>query len=485
MGRSGAISRSGSVGVMPQFFEGGTVRDVLLSVAPRPVRSAAKEVRAAEGALVEGGDRAACRYAEAWGRWGGVGGYDAEVLWDFCATEALGVPLKECWDRPIRTLSGGEQKRLILTSLFYGKDDILLLDEPDNFLDIPGKYWLENMLRETDKLVLYVSHDREFLSHTATTVVTLELSERGNTCWVHSGGFDSYRAAREERLSRQDELRRRWEEDRAHLREMVRTYKNKAAYNSDMASRYRAAQTRLKRFELTGAPEKRPRQEKVEMRLRGGRTGKKVLVCEEFALPGLTLPFNYEVRYGDRIGVLGPNGEGKSLFLRLLASQVGGNGGEDNPVRYKGKVVGGSRVYPGYFAQKQGRPELAGRTLLDILHRGEGRREGMPRQEATGALARYGLARSAEQNFEDLSGGQKARFQILLVELEGATMLLLDEPTDNLDLESAEALQEGLRAFAGTVLAVTHDRWFARDFDRFLIFSRDGSVMESDRPIWE
>ena len=93
--------------------------------------------------------------------------------------------------------------------------------------------------------------------------------------------------------------------------------------------------------------------------------------------------------------------------------------------------------------------------------------------------------RSAQQNFESLSGGQQARFQILLLELSGATLLLLDEPTDNLDVESAEALEEGLEAFEGTVLAVTHDRWFARRFDRFLVFGQDGSVYESDEPVWD
>nr|WP_280512656.1 ATP-binding cassette domain-containing protein [Corynebacterium mastitidis] len=109
----------------------------------------------------------------------------------------------------------------------------------------------------------------------------------------------------------------------------------------------------------------------------------------------------------------------------------------------------------------------------------------MPADEAYRALSRYGLERCARRDFRALSGGQRARFQILLVELEGANLLLLDEPTDNLDLDSAEALQEALRSFRGTVLAVTHDRWFARDCDRFLIFSEDGSVYEADEPRWE
>jgi len=126
-----------------------------------------------------------------------------------------------------------------------------------------------------------------------------------------------------------------------------------------------------------------------------------------------------------------------------------------------------------------------GRTLLEILHRGDEHREGRPREQAARALDRYELARSGEQKFESLSGGQQARFQILLLELSGATMLLLDEPTDNLDLQSAEALEEGLDHFEGTVVAVTHDRWFARGFDRFLVFGADGEVYETEAPVWD
>ena len=121
----------------------------------------------------------------------------------------------------------------------------------------------------------------------------------------------------------------------------------------------------------------------------------------------------------------------------------------------------------------------------EILFRGDDNRAGRGRDEASSALNRYGLVEAAEQTFESLSGGQQARLQILLLELSGATMLLLDEPTDNLDLVSAEALQDALERFEGTVLAVTHDRWFARSFDRFVVFGSDGRVYESDDPVWD
>jgi ATPase subunit of ABC transporter with duplicated ATPase domains len=206
-------------------------------------------------------------------------------------------------------------------------------------------------------------------------------------------------------------------------------------------------------------------------------------------------PFDLEVWYGERVAVLGSNGSGKSHFLRLLAA-----GGSDpdvehrpvsasleaiEPVRHTGRARLGARVRPGWFVQTHAHPELVGRTLLEVLHRGDEHRAGMPREQAARALDRYELAHSAEQRFESLSGGQQARFQILLLELSGATLLLLDEPTDNLDVESAEALEEGLATFEGTVLAVTHDRWFARGFDRFLVYGSDGSVYESPEPVWD
>lgn len=491
---SGAVTRDGSLGVMRQFVTGATVGELLLSVSPPVIRDAATRLVRAEVVMNElATTQSQMAFAAAVAAWGEVGGYDAEVLWDVCTVAALGVPFERCRDRALSTLSGGEQKRLALEALLRGPDDLLLLDEPDNSLDVPGKRWLEEQLQATGKGVLYVSHDRELLARTATSIVTLELEAEGNIAWTHPGGFETYHRAREQRFERLDELRRRWDEEHAKLRSLMLMYKQKAAYNSDMASRYRAAQTRLTRFEEAGPPLEQPREQRLQMRLRGGRTGKRVLTCEALELTGLMRAFDFEAYFGDRVAVLGSNGSGKSHFLRLLAA-----GGTDpapgqepvtdariEPVPHAGAARLGARVQPGWFAQNRSRPDLAGRTLLDILHRGDEHRTGLPREDASRVLARYELAKSAEQCFDSLSGGQQARFQVLLLELGGATMLLLDEPTDNLDLVSAEALQQALEAFEGTVLAVTHDRWFARDFDRFLIFGADGDVYESSEPVWD
>jgi ATPase subunit of ABC transporter with duplicated ATPase domains len=496
--QDGVIVRSGGLGVMRQFIgqvrDESTVRDLLISVAPPRVREAAVKLDAAELAMMESDDeRTQMAYAHAIADWSDAGGYDAEVLWDVCTVAALGIPFDKAQYRETRTLSGGEQKRLVLEALLRGPDEVLLLDEPDNYLDVPGKEWLEQRLAESPKTVLYVSHDRELLARTATQVVTIELGAAGNTAWTHGGGFATYHSARADRFARLEELRRRWDEEHQKLKDLVQMYKVKAAYNDGLASRYQAAKTRLAKFEEAGPPQEVAREQSVRMRLTGGRTGKRAVVCEQLELTGLMKPFDLEVWFGERVAVLGANGSGKSHFLRLLAA-----GGSDpdvehrpvgdvpiSPVAHTGVARLGARVRPGWFAQTHEHPELMGRTLLEILHRGDEHRDGMGREQAARKLDRYELAHASEQTFESLSGGQQARFQILLLELSGATLLLLDEPTDNLDLASAEALEEGLAAFEGTVLAVTHDRWFARSFDRYVVFTADGTVREVDEPVWD
>jgi ATPase subunit of ABC transporter with duplicated ATPase domains len=498
MPTSGSVSRSGGLGVMRQFIgsiqNSWTVRDLLFSLSAPVLRQAVAELDRLELRLMEGdSEQTQLRYAQSLADYADAGGYDAEVIFDACCTEALGMSYDRAKWREISTLSGGEQKRLALEALLRGPDEVLLLDEPDNFLDVPAKRWLENQLQGTQKSVLLVSHDRELLAQTAKTIAVLELGAAGNTVWIHGSGFATLAAARRDRLARLEELRRRWDEQHRKLRELMLMYKNKAAYNSGMASRYQAAQTRLAKFSEAGPPQAVPLEQRVSMRLSGGRTGKRAVIIDNLELTGLMKPFDVEIWFGDRVAVLGSNGSGKSHFLRLLA-----RGGSDPdrehqpvsdlavaPVPHTGKAKLGARVRPGWFAQTHHHPELIGRTLLEILHRGDDHRTGMGREEASRKLDRYELARSAEQRFESLSGGQQARLQILLLELSGATLLLLDEPTDNLDLESAEALEQGLNSFEGTVIAASHDRWFARGLDRYLIFGGDGSVYESAEPVWD
>jgi sulfate-transporting ATPase len=491
---AGTVSHSGGLGVMRQLVgmrEGERpLRDLAVELGPPRLRAVWQRRRKAEGRMMAGDggtERDQLAYAQALADWGEAGGYEFEVVCDTVAVAVLGKPWTEVEQRPLRTLSGGEQKRFALHLLLQGRDEVLVLDEPDNFLDVPAKRELEQAIRESDKSILFVSHDREVLANAADRIVTLE----AGTAWTHGGGFATWHEARVSRHERFEELRRRWDEEHQKLRELMLMYKTKAAYNDGMASRYRAAQTRLRKFEEAGPPPVPPRDQDIRVKLEGGRTGKRAVVCEGLELEDLTFPFDLEVWYGDRVAVLGANGTGKSHFLRLLAQ-----GGTDpeagvaperrlDPVRHGGTARLGARVHPGHFSQTHEHPEFAGRSLRDILWEGDRDRPSLERSKAMSALSRYELNGQSEQDFSTLSGGQQARFMVLLLELSGATCLLLDEPTDNLDLASAEALEEGLKSFEGTVIAVTHDRWFTRGFDRFLVFGSDGEVYESDAPVWD
>jgi ATPase subunit of ABC transporter with duplicated ATPase domains len=476
----GTVAVDGRLGVMDQLVgmrgEQRTVRDLFASLAPPAVAAAATELeaatyaaeRAADGGKPSFVEKAGLRLAQAHADWGAVGGYDIEVEWNVCATEAVGLDLDTASARPLATFSGGQQKRLALEYLLRSTDDVLLLDEPDNFLDVPGKQWLEERLNASRKTILFISHDRELLARAAHRIVTIE----GDGAWTHGGSFTGYAEARDARLQKLEDDHQQWMDERKRLVEYKRIMKERAKVSDANAARARAAETRLRHFEQAGPPPERPNDQKITMRIDGGRTGKRAIVIEDLELTDLTFPWSTEIWFGERVGVLGDNGTGKSHLLRLLAG--------DASVRHGGRCELGARVVPGHFSQTHDHPELVGRTLLDVLHDRD-----LPRGPAMSRLRRYELQSAAEQTFETLSGGQQARFQILLLELSGATLLLLDEPTDNLDLTSAEALQDALEAFEGTVLSVTHDRWFAKSFDRFLVFRSDGQVVETDEPVWD
>ena len=471
---SGAITAGGPTAFMRQMIdeaEAPTLRHLYLALSPARYRQAAQrleraEKRVAEAAGTADSDDANVRYAGALTAWGEIGGYDLEVLWAASADRALGSGSD--WatvaERPMSTFSGGEQKRLTLELLFHSEYEILLLDEPDNFLDIPGKRWLAEQMNRCEKTILFVSHDRQLLDEASSKVVTIE----AKGAWTHGGSFSGWADARDARMARLDDEHKRWQAERKRLVDYVRIMKQRAAISDGNASRARAAETRLRHYDEAGPPPEQVKEQNVSMRLEGGRSGKRVVMAEGLELADLTFPFDIELWYGDRIAVVGLNGTGKSHFLRLL------NGEE---IVHNGSWKLGARVQPGLFSQLHAHPEWHGKRLLDLLGDLD-----INRGPAMGKLRRYELSDQAEQDWDSLSGGQQARFQILLLEISGANLLLLDEPTDNLDVASAEALEAGLESFDGTVVVVSHDRWFLRSFDRFLIFQGDAEVVESDDP---
>jgi ATPase subunit of ABC transporter with duplicated ATPase domains len=467
----GDAATGGLVGYMPQDVglnrihaedvpgRDRTVRELLLSLAPVAVRTAGEAMIGLEAALEAGDDAAGMRLGTVIADYSSLGGYELEGQWDACCRQIVGAPFSELADRPARTLSGGERKQLVLELLFGSDADVLLLDEPDNFLDVPAKLALERRVRGSRKTILMISHDRELLAAAVDSIVTLE----GNGAWVHGQSYATYAQAREDRQRRLGDAVKRWHEEERRLYHLMRTFKERARYHDAWAKRADAMETRWKRFRDVGPPPAPVTDQQISVRIRGGDSARIVLRMRELAIDGLVEPFDDEIHFGERVALIGPNGTGKSSLMNVLSGVRRPDAGE---------LLLGPRVEVGHFTQLQTRPDFVGRGVLQIVSERRGEL-----QTAMAALARYGLADAARRPFELLSGGEKARLEILILELEGANLLLLDEPTDNLDADSCEALEAALDGFTGTVVTVSHDRAFLRRCDRFLLLDRDGAML--------
>jgi len=450
-----------------------TVREMLIDCSAEPMRTIGRRLAAAEANVDDtangGSPDAAMRLAEAIGEWSDCGGYLAEAGWDATLSRVVRSSLNDVGERLTTELSGGERKQIVLDLLFNSDADVLLLDEPDNYLDVPAKQWLENLIRSSNQTILMVSHDRELLRNATNRIVTLEAFG----AWVHGESYASYPEAREARQRRLGDALQRWKDEERRLYQFYKLMKFKASYNADMAGRANAAESRWERFVAAGPPPPPAPEQNVRVRLRGGDSGRRVVGLESVELPNLVFPFTDEVFFGERLGLIGPNGSGKTHLLQLLNGQT---------VNHSGRVKLGARVAPGLFTQVNDNPELVRGSVLDPVMDRLGNYE-----RSMGALARYGLAATvagtSAQPYETLSGGQKARLEILCLELDGHNLLLLDEPTDNLDIDSAEALEAALDTFEGTVVAVSHDRAFLSHFDRFWLLAHDGFV--HNLPDWE
>src|SRR5689334_19284804 len=461
----GDASAGGIVVYMAQDIgvadERRTVRELLLTLAPLALRLAGERMLLYEAQLAAGDADAGMKLGSAIADWSALGGYELEGQWDAACRRIVRVGFDELAERPTVTLSGGERKQLVLDVLFRSDADVLLLDEPDNFLDVPAKLALERRIRGSKKTVLMISHDREVLSGAVDSILTLE----GNGAWMHGGAYPTYPQAREERQRRLGDAVKRWRDEERRLFTLMKTFKERAKYSSDWAKKADAAETRWRRFRDTGPPPAPVNDVPIVVRMRGGDSARRVLDLRSLGLAGLVSPFSDEIHFGERVGVLDPNGSGKSELMRVLAGEREADQGE---------LVVGPRVSTGFFTQLQTRGDLAGRVVIEVVL---DRVRGGGVQAAMGALARYGLAEAARRSYDVMSGGEKARLEVLVLELEGHNLLLLDEPTDNLDIESSEALERALSTFEGTVVAVSHDRAFLRTLDRFLMVLHDGTVL--------
>jgi ATPase subunit of ABC transporter with duplicated ATPase domains len=461
----GDANVGGVVGYMAQDVgatdDTRSIRGLLLGLAPPAMRRAGETVIEEEHALAGGDAVAGMRLGTAIADFSALGGYELEGQWDAACRRIVRTSFAELADRPAITLSGGERKRLVLDALFASDAEVLLLDEPDNFLDVPAKLALERQIAGSRKTIVIISHDRDVLSGCASAILTLE----GSGAWRHGASYATYPEARAERQRRLGDAVKRWRDEERRLYRLMKTFKERARYSSDWAKKADAAETRWRRFSDQGPPPPPVTDRAITVRMPGGDSARRVIDLRSVGIEGLVAPFSDEIHFGERVALIGPNGSGKSQLMQTLA-------GVREPDQ--GELVLGPRTSSGFFTQLQSRPDLAGRVVLDpVLERvGAG---GL--QVAMGALARYGLAGAARRAYDVLSGGEKARLEILVLELERHNLLLLDEPTDNLDIESSEALEQALSGFQGTVVSVSHDRAFLRTMDRFLLVGHDGIVL--------
>jgi ATPase subunit of ABC transporter with duplicated ATPase domains len=436
-----------------------TLREMLIEIAPAELRRAGRTLVSAERAMLAGDDDGMA-FAEALGVWGDLGGYELEAKWYASAERSVKTPVDDMNTRLVSELSGGERKRLVLDLLLTSGADILLLDEPDNYLDIPTRRWLEEQIITCRSTILMVSHDRALLNRVTNKIIAVE----GSGAWVHGGSYATFGEARERRQEQLGDELKRWEQEERRLFQRMKIMKQWAAQNFKNATKANAAETRWEKFVAAGPPPPPVADQQIYVNLRGADSARRVAKLDGVSIGDLFLPFSDEIHHGERVGLIGPNGTGKTHLLNVL------NGTQEPD---HGTVQFGPRTSVGVFTQINDRPDWQGRECMAIV-----RDRVHDDEKSMKALARYGLRSTGRQEFQTLSGGQKARLEILCLELEGHNVLLLDEPTDNLDIDSSEALEQALDGFIGTVVSVSHDRTFLAKFDRFIMITDDGEVYE-------
>ncbi|MGF7087752.1 ATPase subunit of ABC transporter with duplicated ATPase domains [Kroppenstedtia sanguinis] len=376
------------------------------------------------------------------------GGYEVEAK---IRQVAHGLNLsEEMLARPFGSLSGGEKTKVGLARILLTEPDLLLLDEPTNHLDLTAIEWLENVLSSYPGAVLIVSHDRYFLDRVVTRMIDLE----GGEAVLYSGNYSRFLQEKEERLLAEFQA---YQEQQKKIKKMKETIKRLREWanqaNPPNAGLHRRAASMEKALERMVKLE-RPVLERKKIDLsfeQDQRSGREVFRCDEvfkeygqqLVLDGVHL----QVRSGERVAIVGSNGSGKSTLLRILLGEESADLGE---------VAVGPSVQVGYLSQQgwEGDPD---QTVLEAFREEVSVEEGKARHLLAQFLF-YGYA--VFRKVKDLSGGERMRLRLAQLMHQDLNALILDEPTNHLDIDSREALEDALERFPGTILAVSHDRWF-------------------------
>jgi ATP-binding cassette subfamily F protein 3 len=365
--------------------------------------------------------------------------------------------------KPLAVLSGGQKKLVGLARLLLVRPDILLLDEPDNHLDLPGKMFLEKLIREYEGTVALISHDRYLLDAAVTHIAELE----DGRLTLFGGNYTEFVLDKEERLARQEELYQVQKRSLARMEMALKRYKVWVQFNDKFATRIHAMEARMARVDKIDKP--MLERKRMDMRLSGWRGSNKVLelaeVSKSFGAKRVFSNLNETIWHGERVGLIGANGAGKSVLLRMILGQEQSDTGE---------IKIGPSISIGHYAQEHETLDF-NQTVVDaVRYAGE-----MSESRATAFLLHYLFTyKQVSQKIGELSGGERSRLQLALVVLSSANFLLLDEPTNNLDIASAEVLEQALEDFEGTVLVISHDRYFLdRTVERLLVIE-DGQLVE-------
>ncbi len=355
--------------------------------------------------------------------------------------------------RKLEDFSGGQQTKLALIFLFLEKPDILLLDEPTNHLDMEALEWLEENIRSYEKAVVMVSHDRFFLDQTAQIVY--ELSRGKLTRYV--GNYSQYRTQKLKNMEQEKKAYERQQAEIARQNELIRRFKNKPK----KAAFARSRKKMLERMKLIPKPVGEEGHIFTGEILPERRGNKWVMECDHLVL-GYDQPLldlSWRLRRGQKVGLIGPNGAGKTTFLKTLTGQI-------EPLA--GKYSLGSDISVGYFDQKSAQI-VSKKTVADHFY---DQFPSLTKKEVYQTLGAYLLGGSmASRRVCDLSGGEKARLVLCELLQSRPNFLVLDEPTNHMDIPSKETLESAFKAYKGTILFVSHDRYFISQVaDALLIF---------------
>src|SRR5216683_369611 len=441
------------------------VSEVTQELVDLPILLSQLEARMADPEVAADPDAMAAildEYGKAQERFEALGGYTLEHKVE---TVLHGLGFGPAWyDQELGTLSGGEKKLVNLARILIKMPDLLLLDEPDNHLDLEAKAWLEQYIQSYPGTVLIISHDRRLLDRAVKKIFELEDGKIS----VYTGNYSYYFEERQLRLLKEYDLYTLQQNEIKRREASMRQLKGWAKLSDKMSSRaeYMAKRVEQARQEAIDRPILI--RDKIKVNLDPDRSGKKVLevkgLSKSFNGQELFEPFDFTILYGERVGIVGANGSGKTTLLKTMLEMIPADAGT---------VKIGASVVVGYYAQEQETLPFDS-TPLDFVRRIKPMNEPQAIAFLSGLLFSYDDIRSPIMR---LSGGEKSRLQLARLVLTDANFLLLDEPTNNLDIGSVEVLEAALQEFEGTILTVSHDRYFLDKIaNRIVSIEEDGEV---------